>query len=117
MSCLRSSKSRKPLKRSYIKSKPKVRKERSPWLPQRVREDAKGMQRLREIAFARSDGRCECWMFNRSRCGKKVDWFSGELHHLQSRAHGGSDVIENLAFIHHDCHEEAHGKLQWRKRA
>jgi 5-methylcytosine-specific restriction endonuclease McrA len=117
MSCLRSSKSRKPLKRSYIKSKPKVRKERSPWLPPRIREDAKGMRRLREIAYSRSGGDCECVLFTGKRCGQKVDWFSGELHHILSRAHGGSDVIENLAFITGDCHEAVHGKLEFGKRA
>jgi 5-methylcytosine-specific restriction endonuclease McrA len=117
MSCLRSSKSRKPLKRSYIKSKPKVRKERSPWLPQRIREDARGMRRLREEAFARSGGLCECWTFSGEHCLQSVTWQSGELHHIQSRAHGGSDVLENVAFIHAECHRVVHGKLEFGKRA
>jgi hypothetical protein len=112
MSCYR-----QPLRRSPIQKKAKVRRERSPWLPQRIREDAKGMRRLRELAFARSGCQCECWMANGPRCGKSVDWLNGELHHIQSRAHGGSDVIENLAFIHADCHELIHGKPEWRKRA
>lgn len=116
MSCLRN-KSRKPLKRSYIRSKPKVKKERSPWLPMRVREDRIGMEKLRWLAFARSEGECECHLAGRKRCKKRVDWFSGELHHIQSRAHGGSDVIGNLAFIHADCHENIHGKPAWGKRA
>jgi hypothetical protein len=60
MSCYRPS-----IRRSRIKAKPRVKKERSPWLPQRVREDAKGMLRLRQEAFNRSERRCECWMFDR----------------------------------------------------
>ena len=99
------------MKRSRISWKRKRRRESSPWLPQRIREDAAGMMRLRHEAFERSAGKCECG------CGERVDWWSGHLHHVISRARGGSDELSNLLFITPDCHKTIHGKLQWRRTA
>ena len=89
----------------------KPRRESSPWLPRRIREDAAGMRRLRHEAFERSNGKCECG------CGARVDWYSGHLHHVVSRARGGSDELENLLFITSECHKNLHGKVQWSKSA
>jgi 5-methylcytosine-specific restriction endonuclease McrA len=46
-----------------------------------------------------------------------VDWYSGHLHHVVSRARGGSDELENLLFITSECHKNLHGKVQWSKSA
>jgi 5-methylcytosine-specific restriction endonuclease McrA len=107
-----------PIRRSPLrrKSEPRVRKQS--WRTGRVREDAQGMLKLRTAAFARSEGVCECWMQpGREGCFKPVYWSSGHLHHVISRAHGGSDVLENLAFTRPECHDEITGKPEWRKSA
>lgn len=96
---------RKPLKRSWIRPKKRVRSES--WRTGRVREDAKGMARLRSEAYARSNGFCECG------CGQRVGWIDGHLHHRISRAHGGSDVLDNVWFVTRPCHERIHGKPVW----
>ena len=103
---------RKPLKRSWIKVKKRVRKVNMPWKPERIREDSAGMARLRSEAFKRSGGICECG----ESCGKRVTWGGyeqGQLHHVISRAHGGSDVLENVQFITRYCHQEIHGMPKW----
>jgi 5-methylcytosine-specific restriction endonuclease McrA len=102
---------RSRLKRARYSWKRKPRRESSPWLPRRIREDAAGMARLRREAFERSQGVCECG------CGQPVDWWSGHLHHVLSRAKGGSDELDNLLFITPDCHKTLHGRVQWSKSA
>lgn len=121
MSCYHPTRNRKPLRRSWLKKKPKPHRERSPWLPQRVRLSGPEMQLLRRAAYQRSGGQCECWMATPGKteadwCGKLVTWISGQLHHITPRAHGGSDVIENVAFLFADHHEEIHGKPAWGRR-
>lgn len=104
----------KPLKRSWLRPKKRVR--RVSWRSGRIREDSKGMARLRSEAFSRSNGVCEC---ARKACEERplseriVTWRSGQLHHVISRGRGGSDVIENVRFITRRCHEEIHGIPQW----
>ena len=107
--------STKPLKRSPIRYK--KRKAKVSWRSGRVQLDSAGMARLRGAAFQRSCRMCECGLQpGRESCGKSVTWIDGQLHHIKSRGQGGSDVIENVAFIRRDCHEEITGKLQWAKR-
>lgn len=104
------------IRRSPIRYKRKVRK--VSWRSGRVREDAIGMARLRSAAYERSGGMCECkrlaCLARPSRL-RKVNYNDGHLHHVISRAHGGSDVLENVQFITDICHREIHGipRLRW----
>jgi 5-methylcytosine-specific restriction endonuclease McrA len=102
------------LRRSQLKTKPKIR--RVLWRSGRVIEDARGMQALRSQAFKRSGGRCENVKPNGVRCRVRVSWWDGELHHVISRAHGGSDIIENVAFFCFGCHQDVTGRPQFGKR-
>lgn len=101
------------IRRSRIHVKPKVRK--ILWRTGRVIEDARGMAHLRSEAFHRSEGYCECRRADPKRpyCGKRVHYNFGHLHHIVSRAHGGSDVLENVAFVDRQCHREITGNLKW----
>lgn len=109
-----STKPRRPLKRSWIRPKKRVRK--VSWRTGRIREDAAGMARLRSDAFHRSNGICEC---GRKVCKKRttrerlVTWLDGQLHHVISRAHGGSDVLDNVQFVTRQCHAEITGIPYW----
>ncbi len=108
-------------KRSWIR--PKKRQRKVSWRTGCVREDAAGMARLRSEAFRRSGGICECGREvcqNRTRFERVVTWVDGQLHHVISRAHGGSDVISNVLYITRRCHSEITGELKWshdRRRA
>src|SRR5581483_2712857 len=93
-------KPRKPLKRSWIRRKPK--RARVLWRSGRVILDAAGMRELRETVFARSGGRCE-------NCRTKITWEWFELHHLIHRSRGGSDDERNCAAYCRTCHAAAHG--------
>lgn len=107
-----------PIRRSALRPSPRRIKERAPWHPPLVRLDAMGMAALRSDAFERSDGICEC---SREICQKRVPnlrrvtWTDGQLHHIVSRARGGSDELSNVQFITRRCHEEIHGKPAWSK--
>jgi len=91
-----------------IRAKKRVRRV---WKSGRIREDSTGMARLRSAAYARSEGHCECWRHpGREDCRKRVNWYDGNLHHIISRARGGSDVIDNVAFITRACHNEITGQ-------
>jgi HNH endonuclease len=77
-------------------------------------EDSAGMATLRSEAFHRSAGRCECVLADPARkCKARVGWNDGHLHHILSRAHGGSDVLGNVAFMTRKCHKELTGVLHW----
>lgn len=119
---------RKPLKRSWLKFKRRVRKDTLPWKPDQIhREDAAGMIHLRHEAWQRSGGLCECngrqqsdgWgpVENPVPCKERVSWLYGNNHHIRPRAHGGSDVIENMEYISWVCHKRITGDLQWGKRS
>lgn len=100
--------STKPLKRSAIK---KVSKRTRVLKSGRLILDAAGMSSLRMDAYERSGGVCECGLVKkRKACGKFVHWNYGELHHIKYRSRGGSDTIENVAFIRPECHEYIHKK-------
>src|SRR4051812_40560233 len=87
--------------------RPKKRVRREFWRTGKIREDGIGMARLRSAAYARSEGICECGLCpGRPPCLLRASWSDGQLHHILSRAHGGSDVIENVAFINRICHHE-----------
>lgn len=96
--------------------RPKKRVRREFWRTGKIREDGRGMARLRSEAYARSEGRCECYRCpGREPCHLRVGWADGHLHHVVSRAHGGSDVLENLAFISRVCHDQITGtpRFNW----
>lgn len=100
--------STKPLKRSAIK---KVSKRNRVLKSGRVILDAAGMANLRMEAYERSGGVCECHLVEGTKkCGKFVHWHYGQLHHRIYRSSGGSDTIENVAFIRPECHEYIHKK-------
>jgi len=77
------------------------------------------MARLRSEAYERSQGVCEC---NRPECLarplrlRRVTWFDGQMHHVITRAHGGSDTLDNVQFITRRCHEEIHGTPRWNRK-
>lgn len=103
------------LRRKPIRYKRKVRS--ISWRTGRVREDASGMARLRSEAYERSGGMCECGRLAclaRPTRLRRVNWSDGHLHHAVSRAHGGSDTLDNVRFITHTCHNEIHGIPQFR---
>src|SRR6266498_2182240 len=85
------------------------------WRTGRVIEDQKGMAKLRHDAYHRSGGYCECRLADSGRpyCGQRVTWTDSQLHHVVSRAHGGSDIIENVCFVTRKCHRELTGLLHW----
>lgn len=100
------------IRRSRIRPKRKVR--RVLWRTGRVIEDAVGMAKLRSAAFRRSQGRCECKLADPERiCRQRVTYNFDHLHHIVSRARGGSDVLENVAFVTRQCHRELTGILHW----
>lgn len=113
--------SKKPLRRSWLRRTGKKRRERTiSWRSGRVRETAQGMVELRRKACDRSCGICECGRKvcrKRSQWDRRVSWNFGHLHHVISRAHGGSDVLENVQFITPRCHQEITGDLHWKKAA
>jgi len=98
------------MRRSPLRRKAKIRRERSPWLPPRTRLSGPDMQKLRAQAFERSEGYCEC---GEKDCKRRVFWTDGQLHHVISRAKGGSDVLENVRFVTRDCDRRIHGEPQW----
>jgi 5-methylcytosine-specific restriction endonuclease McrA len=100
-------KPKKPLKRSWIKKKPK--KAKTSWRSGKIRLDARGMEDLRLAAYQRSGGRCES-VKQGKRCGKPFHYLTFELHHLQHRSLGGSDVLQNVACLDAKCHSDHHLK-------
>lgn len=102
-----------PLRRSALKPKVRQKKQSMPWRAPKIRLDSRGMAKLRSDAYARSEGVCEC---GREICKqrpanlRRVTWSDGQLHHVISRARGGSDTLENVRFITWRCHREIHGE-------
>jgi 5-methylcytosine-specific restriction endonuclease McrA len=101
---------RKPLKRSWIRPKP--RKARVSWRSGKIRLDGMGMQLLRLAVFARSEyrwrHRCENKMEDGTRCLNTFSWQSFHLHHIVSRGRGGSDTEENTMALCPGCHDDHH---------
>ena len=92
----------------------RAKRKRVLWRTGRVIEDQAGMAALRAAAFHRAGHHCECSLADPNRrCNAKVTWVDGHLHHIVSRAHGGSDVLSNVAFVTRQCHRELTGILHW----
>jgi len=64
----------------------------------RQRREPDKYKRLRLQVFARDAWRCQL-------CGRRTNL---EVHHQQSRAHGGKDQIENLITLCDSCHRNEH---------
>ncbi len=110
--------SRKPIARSPIKRKARVKK--TSWRnPGRVREDAAGMLLLRWAVFCRSECkpgnrpayfRCENKLESGKRCPSRIYWDGCEkfeMHHL-GPACERSDVPEKVMACCAGCHADNH---------
>ncbi len=99
-----------PLKRSWIKRKPRARK--VSWRSGKIREDAQGMALLRWCVFNRSLNRhrnqCENLLESGRRCLNFLTWETFHLHHIISRGRGGSDTEENCMALCPGCHFDTH---------
>jgi 5-methylcytosine-specific restriction endonuclease McrA len=61
-----------------------------------------GYQNMRNFLMAREHVKCQL-------CGKKFSKRSGpHIHHVISRAQGGTDREKNLALLHEKCHTKLH---------
>lgn len=104
--------STKPLKRTWIKYKPK----RSRVLKSgRIILDGAHMEALRLEIFERSDGQCE-WKWKRVRCASRITWDTMIMHHAKFRSHGGSDSMRNCRGICKTCDDRIHPGPQWSQR-
>jgi hypothetical protein len=61
-------------------------------------------QNMRNFLMAREHGKCQL-------CGKEFSKGNGShIHHVISRAQGGTDREQNLALLHERCHSKLHKK-------
>lgn len=57
-----------------------------------------GIATLREAVFTRDNYTCQC-------CGKSIkDKVILHVHHIKYRSQGGTDSMDNLATVCHQCH-------------
>jgi HNH endonuclease len=96
-----------PIRRSPLKPKARKAKSSAPWRQPKVRLDGKGMAELRAEAFLRSEAQCENSIDGR-RCRDHIGWINFQLHHIQHRSRGGSDVISNVLCACFTCHKQHH---------
>ena len=64
---------------------------------------------VKDAAFKRSGGRCECWRSTHGhmgRCGTTITRHSAEYHHVTSEEAGGSDGQENCEALCFPCHKK-----------
>lgn len=99
----------KPLKRSWIRPKPKRHRELKGG---RVILDGPETKVLREQIFDRSEGQCE-WVWRKVRCENLITWESMTMHHAKFRSHGGSDSLDNCRGICRFCNGRLHPGPQW----
>ncbi len=117
-------KPRKPLKRSWIRPKP--REAHVNHKTGRVKLGSGDMQKLRATAYTRSGGLCECGgrtegdrsnpILDWRQCDKPASFMHGELHHVLPRSAGGSDEIGNVEFLNRGCHNRITGDLHFSRR-
>ena len=62
--------------------------------------DEKGFYNVKSAVLTRDDYTCQI-------CGEKDTHL--EVHHIQFRSKGGSDRMDNLVTLCHDCHSKVHG--------
>jgi hypothetical protein len=99
--------------------RPHKRQRKVSWRSGRIREDADGMRELRVAACARAAGKCQCGQLETPPiiCPKRVTWYDGELHHVLSRARGGSDTLDNVIYVNPLCHRRITGEPTWSRSA
>lgn len=71
------------------------------------RRTGKDLQQLRRDCWERDHGWCQ-------ECGRATNYDDGYLNrfdmaHIKSRGAGGSDVLENVRTLCHQCHMISHG--------
>ncbi len=64
---------------------------------------------VKEAAFTRSGGRCECDRTShgghpKGRCQTKISTLSVDYHHVRSRKVGGPDTLANCEALCRKCH-------------
>jgi RNA-directed DNA polymerase len=92
----------------------KIRKEANPYDPQwetyfearigqQMEKDLKGRRKLVQL-WMEQKGRCPM-------CNQQITKATGwNLHHLQWRVKGGTEVIANLVLLHPNCHRQVHSR-------
>jgi len=58
--------------------------------------------RLRLVVLRRDNGLCQC---DRCKGGALQLTIATEVHHIMSKAKGGTEAPSNLMAINHDCHK------------
>ena len=61
----------------------------------------KTRSRIRRSLLAEQDGRC-------TDCYDDIEYSPSEIHHIERRADGGSNRLENLVLLCPECHQERH---------
>jgi len=62
---------------------------------------------VKDQAFRRSGGRCECTRREHSHygaCNSPLSRYSAEFHHVTAQSVGGSDGLSNCEVLCHTCH-------------
>jgi 5-methylcytosine-specific restriction endonuclease McrA len=69
-------------------------------------------QMVKDLAFARAGGRCECtrlcWSHVGQRCNADLTWQDWEAHHIVSQLAGGADTLANCEVLCVPCHQNTH---------
>lgn len=63
---------------------------------------------LRQSRALYVSGRCEANGLHAEGC----DGYGTQAHHVRPVSQGGTDVFENLRWVHHDCHQRIHNRPQ-----
>ncbi len=67
---------------------------------------------VKDAAFARSGGRCECERSSHSnhtgRCPTGITRHTAEYHHVQPEEDGGPDTLANCRALCKACHRQIH---------
>ena len=78
----------------------------------RIRLKGADLLLLRDACWKRDEGRCQ-------ECGERVYWNAPPEHplkfdmaHVKSRGSGGSDTLENVQTLCHQCHMKEHSGLR-----
>lgn len=94
------------IRRTAIKTKP--RRAKVSWRnPERVKLDQAALSRLRGVVFRRANRQCEN-KIGRARCTNRIDWWTGDMHHVKHRSQGGGDTESNCIAVCWPCHRAHH---------
>jgi len=71
--------------------------------------DKMGYRNTKAYLFARENGICQYY-------GKKIEYGQkSHMHHIRTRADGGTDKPDNLVLLHDKCHEKLHKTGDFKK--